>query len=53
MLLKGIEHCRGCAAEDEAAPLQWVTAPDNRQAQKLYDSLDAIRSVWNFYAYNT
>lgn len=48
-----IEHCRNYAAENGASRLQWVTAPDNEQAQKLYDSLHAGKSTWHFYTYNT
>ncbi|MFL0807118.1 MAG: GNAT family N-acetyltransferase [Oceanobacter sp.] len=46
-----IEHCRQYAAEKGAARLQWVTAPDNTQAQALYDSLDTRKSSWFFYSY--
>lgn len=48
-----IEHCREYAKESGASRLQWVTAPDNEVAQKLYDSLDTGRSTWKFYTYNT
>jgi GNAT superfamily N-acetyltransferase len=48
-----IEHCREYAAKNNAVRLQWVTAPDNERAQKLYDSLDTNKSTWEFYAYNT
>ena len=48
-----IEHCRNYAAENGAARLQWVTAPDNEQAQKLYESLNTGKSTWHFYTYNT
>jgi len=48
-----IEHCRAFAASKGAARLQWVTAPGNEQAQKLYDSLDTKKSEWKFYTYNT
>jgi len=48
-----IEHCRRYAAASGAARLQWVTAPDNEQAQKLYDSLSIGKSTWHFYTYNT
>jgi len=47
-----IEHCRAYAAKNGAARLQWVTAPDNEQAQKLYDSLNTGKSTWQFYTYN-
>jgi ribosomal protein S18 acetylase RimI-like enzyme len=50
---KLIEHCRSYAAENGAARLQWVTAPENEQAQKLYDSLQTGKSTWHFYTYNT
>lgn len=48
-----IEHCRAYAAREGAARLQWVTAPDNEQAQKLYDSMATGKSSWYFYTYNT
>ena len=48
-----VEHCHSYAAEKGAARLQWVTAPDNEQAQKLYDSLNTGKSMWHFYTYNT
>jgi ribosomal protein S18 acetylase RimI-like enzyme len=50
---KLVEHCRTYASSYGAARLQWVTAPGNKQAQKLYDSLGASKSTWCFYAYNT
>ena len=46
-----IEHCRRFAAERGAARLQWITAPDNRRAQALYDSLPADKSTWHQYNY--
>ncbi len=48
-----IEHCRKFAESNNAVRLQWVTAPDNDQAKKLYDSLNTNKSTWDFYAYNT
>lgn len=48
-----IEHCRRYAAVNGAARLQWVTAPDNEPAQKLYSSLNTGKSTWHFYTYNT
>lgn len=48
-----IEHCRSFAAKNGAARLQWVTAPDNEQSQKLYDSMSTGKSTWFFYTYNT
>lgn len=48
---KLVEYCRSYAAKHGALRLQWVTAPDNLQAQKLYDSLDTNKSTWNFYTY--
>lgn len=47
------EHCREFAALNGAARLQWVTAPDNEQAQKLYDSMNTKKSTWHFYTYST
>jgi ribosomal protein S18 acetylase RimI-like enzyme len=48
-----IEHCRNYAANNGAARLQWVTAPENEQAQKLYDSMNTGKSTWLFYTCNT
>src|SRR5690606_6229737 len=48
-----IEHCRRYAAVSGAARLQWVTAPDNKAAQVLYDSLNVSKSTWHFYTYKT
>ena len=48
-----IEHCKSFAKENSCVRLQWVTAPDNEQAQKLYDSLNTGKSTWHFYTYNT
>ena len=49
---KLIEHCRIYAANNGAARLQWVTAPENEQAQKLYESLQTEKRTWLFYTYN-
>ncbi|WP_086933968.1 GNAT family N-acetyltransferase [Agarilytica rhodophyticola] len=49
---KLIEHCRLFAAKKGAARLQWVTALDNKPAQKLYESLPTKKSTWHFYTYN-
>lgn len=46
-----IEHCRHYAARHGAARLQWVTAPTNHQAQRLYDALNTKKSDWCFYTY--
>ncbi|TLM78009.1 GNAT family N-acetyltransferase [Microbulbifer harenosus] len=48
-----IEHCREFAKDKGAARLQWVTAPENNAAQKLYDSMGLAKSSWFFYTYNT
>lgn len=45
-----IRHCRHYAAEKGAVRLQWVTAPDNIQAQALYDAMDTRKSSWFFYS---
>ena len=50
---KLIEHCKSFASLNGASRLQWVTAPENKQAQKLYDSLDTGKSTWHFYTYST
>lgn len=47
-----IEHCRSFAATCGAARLQWLTAPDNTAAQKLYDALATRKSHWVLYTYN-
>lgn len=39
------------AINQGAARLQWVAAPDNLAAQKLYGSLEAQKSEWLFYSY--
>lgn len=49
---KLIEHCRKYSASRGVKRLQWVTAPDNEKAQKLYKSLDVNESFWKFYTYN-
>ena len=46
-----IEHCREFAQARGAVRSQWVTAPDNLVAQKLYDSLNVKKSEWAFYIY--
>lgn len=48
-----IEHCRSFAGKKGAVRLQWVTAPNNKVAQGLYESLPTIKSSWQFYTYNT
>lgn len=50
---KLVEHCHQFALKNNASRLQWVTAPDNEVAQKLYDSMNASKSNWDFYSYNT
>lgn len=46
-----INYCRDFATTNDAVRLQWVTAPDNAVAQRLYDSLDVKKSEWAFYVY--
>ena len=48
-----IEHSRSFAEKNGAARLQWVTAPNNKQAQLLYNTLNVSKSTWDFYTYNT
>jgi GNAT superfamily N-acetyltransferase len=44
-----IEASTEIARERGAHHLEWATAPDNRTAQRLYDSTDAERSEWVEY----
>ena len=44
-----IEASAAVARVRGAARLQWSTAPDNRTAQRLYDSTGAERSEWVEY----
>jgi len=48
-----INHCLEFALSKEAARLQWITAEDNVQAQRLYDSLCTRKSSWKVYTYET
>lgn len=48
-----IEKCYEYARSQGAFRLQWVTAPDNYAAQRLYDSLSTKTSVWRFYTYKS
>jgi len=47
-----INHCLQFAKSKGAVRLQWLTAEDNVQAKKLYDTLDAKKSSWNIYTYS-
>jgi GNAT superfamily N-acetyltransferase len=44
-----IEAAAALARRRGAERLEWVTAPDNLTAQRLYDSLDTTRSDWVEY----
>jgi GNAT superfamily N-acetyltransferase len=44
-----IEACRAAAAARGIAHLDWVTAPDNHTAQRLYDATGARRTEWFSY----
>lgn len=44
-----IEASAAVARERGAHHLEWATAPDNRRAQRLYDSTGAERSEWVEY----
>ncbi|MGV7221598.1 MAG: GNAT family N-acetyltransferase [Nitrospinales bacterium] len=46
---KLIEHCHEYAKKNGAVRLQWITAPDNEQAQSLYDSIETNKSPWLLY----
>jgi GNAT superfamily N-acetyltransferase len=48
-----IEECRRRAGEHGAPELVWETAPDNETSQRLYDSLEADKSPWIYYALKT
>jgi GNAT superfamily N-acetyltransferase len=47
-----INHCLQFAKSKGAVRLQWLTAEDNVQAQRLYDSLDTKQSSWKIYTYS-
>jgi len=47
-----LNHCLQFAISKGAERLQWLTAEDNEQAQKLYDSLDTKKSSWFIYTYS-
>lgn len=44
-----IEACAAVARRRGAHHLEWSTAPDNKAAQRLYDSTGATRSTWLEY----
>lgn len=44
-----IEASAAVARERGAHHLEWATAPDNKTAQRLYDSTGAERSTWIEY----
>jgi GNAT superfamily N-acetyltransferase len=44
-----IEASAAIARERGAPRLEWMTAPDNKTAQRLYDSTGAVRSEWVEY----
>jgi GNAT superfamily N-acetyltransferase len=44
-----IEACRGACRKKGVGRLVWETAPDNRTAQRLYDSTGAESSTWMAY----
>jgi ribosomal protein S18 acetylase RimI-like enzyme len=44
-----IEACRGACRKKGAAKLTWETAPRNKKAQALYDSIGATSSNWKAY----
>ena len=49
---KLINHCLQFAIRKGAVRLQWLTAEDNKQAQRLYDSLETKKSTWKVYTYS-
>ena len=48
-----IEAARQAARDRGLGSLSWQTAVDNRKAQRLYERLDAERSIWFEYAART
>jgi GNAT superfamily N-acetyltransferase len=44
-----IESCRGQCRKKGVPKLVWETAPDNKTAQRLYDSTGAESSTWLAY----
>lgn len=46
-----INRCLQFVLSKGAARLQWLTAENNEQAQRLYDSLDTRKSTWKVYTY--
>jgi ribosomal protein S18 acetylase RimI-like enzyme len=44
-----IRNAQEFARNNGYARLQWLTAQDNQDAQKLYDSVSANRSAWYLY----
>lgn len=49
---KLINHCWHYAQNNGSARLQWVTAPENSAAKRLYDSMNTSQSHWDFYTYS-
>ena len=45
-----MEAAIAAARERGLGELSWVTATDNRRAQRLYETFDAARSLWFEYA---
>lgn len=44
-----IKYCARYAKANGAARLQWLTAPDNKPAQSVYNALGAQHSSWELY----
>jgi ribosomal protein S18 acetylase RimI-like enzyme len=44
-----IERCKAESERHGAAELSWVTHPDNRRAQAVYDRVGALRDPWLTY----
>jgi ribosomal protein S18 acetylase RimI-like enzyme len=49
---KLIIHCEIYAKQNGAKRLQWVTAPSNKTAQSLYESLGKKTNTWEFFTYS-
>ena len=47
-----IVYCEQYAKSKNAVRLQWVTAKENETAKKVYQSLGAKQSSWEFFTYS-
>jgi GNAT superfamily N-acetyltransferase len=47
-----IDACADLAAQRGITVLEWLTAPDNHRAQRVYDATPAERSAWLAYTWD-